>query len=358
MLIALATTLVRRMLTRKNRALWKSAPCLAAGNSMVYKPSEITSLHGEILAKIYTEAGLPAGCFNVVNGGPQVGSHLVSHPDIAKVSFTGQVSTGQKVAAVSSGSLKYVTMELGGKSPLIVLPDCPVDKAVDAAFMANFYSNGQICTNGTRVFVPQTMLSDFERVAKDRHIRDIHMGSPTDMKSNHGPLVSQMQLGKVREYIRHGIEKDKAQLLVGGLSTEIPRGLEGGYWVTPTVFTDCRDDMKIVQEEIFGPVMCVLPYTTVDEAVQRANATKLGLGAGVFSSSVSEAQKIAQKLQAGIVWVNTWGDTPAQMPVGGWKQSGIGVENGKMTLAEWTQNRSIFVNAAKEPLDIPFRSRL
>lgn len=167
-----------------------------------------------------------------------------------------------------------------------------------------------------------------------------------------------MQLDKVKGYIRHGTEQDKARLLTGGLSNPAPSGLKGGSWVAPTVFTDCHDDMKIVQEQIFGLFISILPYSSVDEAIQRANRSKLGLAAAVFSASVSEARNFARRLHAGIIWANAWGDSPAQMPVGGWKNSGIGVENGKMTLAEWTRDRSIFVNDGDEPLDMPFRSSL
>lgn len=325
-------------------ALWKSAPCLAAGNTMIYKPSEFTPLHGQILAEIYTEAGVPAGVFNIVNGAGDVGGYLTSHPGIAKVSFTGQVSTGKKVAGSASGNMKYVTMELGGKSPLIILPDSDLENAVDGAMMANFFSTGQVCTNGTRVFVHETMKGAFEKrlIEKMQYIRP---GDVWDMNTNFGPLVSGVHREKVLRYIKHGIEADRAKLLYGGLGQpEVPQGLEKGFWVKPTVFTDCTDSMKITQEEIFGPVLCILTYSTVDEVIRRANDTPLGLAAGVFTKDLNLAHKVIGKLEAGITWVNTWGESPAEMSVGGWKQSGMGVENGRRGIEAWVRNKSTLVD--------------
>ncbi|GAM40188.1 hypothetical protein TCE0_038r12335 [Talaromyces pinophilus] len=326
-------------------ALWKSAPCLAAGNTMVYKPSEFTSLHGETLAKIYTEAGLPAGVFNVVHGAGDVGAYLTAHPSVAKVSFTGQVATGKKVAGAAAGNMKYVTMELGGKSPLLVLPDADLEIAVDGAMMANFYSTGQVCTNGTRVFVPKNMKSAFERRLLEK-MQYVRAGPVMDPSTNFGPLVSRVHHQKVTDYIRHGIETDKATLLYGGPGqpTNLPRELRNGFWVQPTVFTDCTDNMKIVKEEIFGPVMSILTYDTIEEAVRRANATELGLAAGVFTSNLNLAHRIIDQLQAGITWVNSWGESPAEMSVGGWKQSGVGVENGRRGIEAWVRNKSTLVD--------------
>jgi betaine-aldehyde dehydrogenase len=328
-------------------ALWKSAPCLAAGNCMVYKPSEVTPLHGQILAEVYTEAGIPPGVFNIVNGGGEVGGYLTAHPDIAKVSFTGQVSTGQKVAASAAGGMKYVTMELGGKSPLIILDDCDLESAVDGAMMANFYSTGQVCTNGTRVFVPTSMKAAFEKrlLEKMEHVRTAS-GDVMSPASNFGPLVSEIHYEKVLSYIRHGIENDKATLLYGGADkpTDIEEASKKGFWVRPTVFTDCTDSMKIVTEEIFGPVLCILSYDTVDEVVTRANATALGLAAGVFTKNLNLAHTIIGKLEAGITWINTWGESPAEMSVGGWKLSGVGVENGRRGIEAWVRNKSTLVD--------------
>ncbi|KAF2712788.1 aldehyde dehydrogenase [Pleomassaria siparia CBS 279.74] len=334
-------------------ALWKSAPCLAAGNTMVYKPSEFTPLHSTLLAEIYAEAGVPPGVFNVVQGGGDVGAYLTTHPSIAKVSFTGQVSTGRKVAGSASSGLKYVTMELGGKSACIILPGADLEQAVDGAMMANFFSTGQVCTNGTRVFVPSALKSSFEQrlLEKMQHVR---AGDVLDPSTNFGPLVSKPHFDKVQSYIRHGIEQDKATLLYGGpgtpswLSSHPDATYTNGYWIQPTIFTGCTDSMKIVQEEIFGPVMTILTYDTVDEVVRRANDTQLGLAAGVFSKDLNLAHQVVGRLEAGITWVNTWGESPAEMSVGGWKMSGVGVENGKRGLEAWVRNKSTLVDMAGE----------
>lgn len=325
-------------------ALWKSAPCLAAGNTMVYKPSEFTPLHAQTLAEIYTEAGLPPGVFNVIQGAGEVGAFLTAHEHIAKISFTGQVSTGKKVAAAAGGGMKYTTMELGGKSPVLVLPDADVEQAVDGAMMANFFSTGQVCTNGTRVFIPNQMKASFEKILKEK-MKFVRPGDVMDPSTNFGPLVSKVHYNRVLDYIRHGLEVDKATLLCGGNEKPTPmEGMEQGFWVLPTVFTDCTDEMKIVQEEIFGPVMAILTYDELDEAVTRANSTPLGLAAGIFTKDLNLAHKVIARLDAGITWVNTWGESPAEMSVGGWKQSGLGVENGKKGLDAWVRNKSTLVD--------------
>lgn len=311
---------------------------------MVYKPSEFTPLHGQTLAEIYTEAGVPPGVFNVINGAGDIGAYLTSHPSVAKVSFTGQVSTGKKVAGSAAAGMKYVTMELGGKSPVIVLPDAHLENAVDGAMMANFFSSGQVCTNGTRVFIQKNMKQDFEKRLLEKMER-VRPGDLMDLNTNFGPLVSEVHYNKVSSYIRHGIEIDKAKLLYGGLEKpKAIKGLEHGYWIQPTIFTDCVDSMKIIQEEIFGPVLTILTYDTVEEAVTRANTTSMGLAAGVFTNDLNMAHKVIGKLEAGITWVNTWGESPAEMSVGGWKQSGVGVENGKKGLDAWVRNKSTLVD--------------
>lgn len=345
-------------------ALWKSAPCLAAGNTMVYKPSEITPLHATRLAEIYIEAGVPPGVFNVVHGdGPAVGQYLVAHPRVAKVSFTGQVSTGRAVASAAAQDMKYVTVELGGKSPLLILPDADLEMAVDGAMMANFFSSGQVCTNGTRVFVPDTMKTAFEkRLLAKMHL--IRMGNPRDVDTNFGPLVSNIHLRKVLAYIEHGKNVDKAKVLYNGISAHqntsklINGELGKGFWCPPIIFTDCTDNMKIAREEVFGPVMCILPYSTQNKSsnsstsglpsyiydlLVRANDTPLGLAAGVFTSDLNLAHRVIAGLEAGITWVNTWGESPAEMSVGGWKMSGMGVENGRKGIEAWVRNKSTLV---------------
>lgn len=325
-------------------AMWKAAPALAAGNAMIFKPSEITPSGALKLAEIFTEAGLPNGVFNVVQGDWRVGEALSMHPDIAKISFTGGVPTGKKVMAqAAQSSLKDVTMELGGKSPLIIAEDADLDLAADVAMMANFYSSGQVCTNGTRVFIPSSLKAAFEQKIVER-VQRIRVGDPLNEETNFGPLVGFAHMEKVLGYIAKGKEEG-ATLLVGGerLGGEFA---EGAY-VSPTVFTDCRDEMTICREEIFGPVMSILTYNSEEEAINRANQTEYGLAAGVVTPDLTRAHRIIGQLQAGICWLNAWGESPAQMPVGGYKQSGIGRENGVQTLMHYTQTKSIQVELAR-----------
>lgn len=338
-------------------ALWKSAPCLAAGNCMVYKPSEVTPLHANTLAEIYIEAGLPAGVFNVVYGdGINVGAPLVAHPGIAKVSFTGQVSTGSKVASEAAKGMKGITMELGGKSPLVILPDADVEDAADVAMAANFFSTGQVCTNGTRVFIPDTLLPRVEEALVKRCREGVRMGMPREEKTNFGPVVSAAHRDKVDMYIRHGKETDKARILYdGAVDAQKTKPTPGGFWVSPVIFTNCNDEMRVVREEIFGPVMCILPYKTqgktqdewLPELIRRANDTPMGLAAGVVASDLSLAQEVIRQLQAGITWINTWGESPAEMPVGGWKMSGVGVENGYEGIQAYMRTKSTLVQLGK-----------
>lgn len=326
-------------------ACWKAAPALAAGNAVVFKPSEVTPLTAMVLAEIFTEAGLPDGVFNVVHGAASVGQAITAHPQIAKVSFTGEVGTGKQVMSASaSSSLKDVTMELGGKSPLIVCRDADLDRAADAAMMANFYSSGQICTNGTRVFVDSTIKADFEARIIERVTR-IRAGDPLDPEVNFGPLVSFEHQARVLSYIELG-KQEGARLLVGGDRWD-QDAWGNGAWAAPTVFTDCTDHMRIVREEIFGPVMSILAFDDDQQAITRANDTLYGLAAGVFTESLNRAHRMIHQLEAGICWINTWGESPAEMPVGGYKQSGIGRENGIETLAHYTQTKSIQVEMGR-----------
>ncbi|UTW06275.1 betaine-aldehyde dehydrogenase [Pseudomonas benzenivorans] len=323
-------------------ALWKSAPALAAGNAMIFKPSEVTSLTTLKLAEIYTEAGLPDGVFNVLTGsGREVGQWLTDHPGIAKISFTGGTSTGKKVmASASSSTLKDVTMELGGKSPLIIFEDADLNRAADIAMMANFYSSGQVCTNGTRVFIPRALQARFEAKVLER-VKRIRLGNPQDAETNFGPLVSLSHMESVLEYIETG-RKEGARLLCGGQRVTDGEFANGAY-VAPTVFTDCRDEMTIVREEIFGPVMSILAYDSEEEVIRRANDTDYGLAAGLVTRDLARAHRVIHQLEAGICWINAWGESPAEMPVGGYKQSGVGRENGVATLEHYTQTKSVQV---------------
>ncbi|EJG1666831.1 betaine-aldehyde dehydrogenase [Vibrio parahaemolyticus] len=321
-------------------AMWKSAPALAAGNAMIFKPSEETPLTALKLAEIYSEAGLPDGVFNVVQGDYRVGQMLTAHPDIAKVSFTGESGTGKVVMGDSAKTLKQVTMELGGKSPLIVFDDAKLDDAVSAAMVANFYTQGEVCTNGTRVFVHESIYDDFVAQLKTR-TEKLVVGDPLDENTQIGALISKEHESKVLSAIE-GAKASGATLLTGGYKVT-DNGLQNGNFVAPTVFIDCDDSMSHVQQEIFGPVMSVLKFSEEAEVIERANDTDYGLAAGVFTQNLSRAHRVIHKIQAGICWVNAWGDSPAEMPVGGYKQSGIGRENGVETLKHYTQTKSVLV---------------
>ncbi|MGS0536350.1 betaine-aldehyde dehydrogenase [Pseudoalteromonas sp. SaAl2] len=322
-------------------ACWKSGPALAAGNALIFKPSEETPLGAIKLAEIFIEAGVPAGVFNVVQGAAEVGQWLTQSPDIEKVSFTGEVGTGKRVVASAAGSLKDVTMELGGKSPLLVFDDADISQAVSAAMLGNFYTQGEICTNCTRIYVHKNVYQQFIDELKTRTEQNIIAGDPMDPNVNLGALISKNHHELVMGYIDKGISEG-ATLLTGGKALQ-PDSAPNGYFVAPTVFTDCTDDMTIVKEEIFGPVMSVLVFDDEDDAIRRANDTHLGLAAGVFTKDIKRAHRVIHQLQAGICWINSYGNSPAEMPVGGYKQSGIGRENGIETLDHYTQTKSIYV---------------
>ncbi|WP_281556759.1 betaine-aldehyde dehydrogenase [Thalassomonas sp. RHCl1] len=331
-------------------ACWKSAPALACGNVMIFKPSEETPLGALKLAEIFAEAGLPDGVFNVVLGDGKVGAWLSHHEDIAKVSFTGEVGTGKKVMAAAAGNLKEVTMELGGKSPLVIFDDADVDNAVSAAMLGNFYTQGEICTNGTRVFVQKAIYPAFMEKLLKRTRENIIAGDPMMAETNFGALINKGHQQKVLDYINIGI-KEGATLACGGKALS-PENSPNGYFVAPTIFTDCHDDMTICREEIFGPVMSVLCFDDEDEVIKRANNTQLGLAAGVFTRDISRAHRVIHQLQAGICWINNYGASPAEMPVGGYKQSGLGRENGLATLDQYTQLKAVYVGLT--PLESPF----
>lgn len=327
-------------------ACWKSGPALAAGNAMIFKPSEETPLTALKLAEIYTQAGLPDGVFNVLQGDARTGQLITAHPGIAKVSFTGECGTGKKVMSSAAQTLKQVTMELGGKSPMIIFPDTAVDVAVSGAMLANFYTQGEVCTNGTRVFVHEDMMEAFKAELKERTEKMI-VGDPQDLDTQVGALISKDHMHKVLGFIDAAKEAG-ATLLCGGHQVT-GNGLDKGAFVAPTVFVDCTDDMPQVKEEIFGPVMSVLSFKDEEEVIARANDTKYGLAAGVFTKDFSRAHRVIAQLEAGICWINNWGASPAEMPVGGYKESGIGRENGVETLNHYTQVKSVYVTLEDIP---------
>ncbi|NND81322.1 MAG: betaine-aldehyde dehydrogenase [Gammaproteobacteria bacterium] len=328
-------------------AMWKSGPALACGNTMVFKPAEQTPLTALKLAEIYREAGLPDGVFNVVQGARETGSALVAHPDVAKVTLTGSVDTGKIVMADSARDLKKVTLELGGKSPILVFDDANFDNAVNAALAANFYSTGQVCSNGTRVFVQQGIYDRFvDEVGK--RTANIRVGDPFDMNTQMGPLVSEEQYTKVLGYLE-AARNSKARQLCGGDGKPDDAALANGYYVTPAVYADCSDDQPFVTDEVFGPLMSVLPFSTEEEAIERANSTHFGLSGAVFTADFSRGHRVANQIQAGIVWINDYNITPAEIPFGGYKQSGIGRENGLQAIEAYTQSKTIYSNLGDVP---------
>ena len=317
-------------------AAWKGAPALACGNAMVFKPSETTPLSALALAEILHEAGLPAGVYNVIQGMGTVGAALVTDPRVAKVSLTGSVPTGKKVYAAAAAEMKHVTMELGGKSPLVIFDDADLENAVSGAILANFYSSGQVCSNGTRVFVQKGIKDRFLKRLAER-LQSARIGDPLDPETTFGPMVSARQLGIVEGYIAQGLTEG-ARLVAGGRRIDRP-----GYWITPTVFADVTDDMTIAREEIFGPVMCVLDFETEDEAITRANATEFGLSAGVFTSDLARGHRVISQIDAGSCFINSYNDAPVEMPFGGSKMSGVGRENSRAAIEHYSQMKSVFV---------------
>ncbi len=324
-------------------ACWKGAPALAAGNAMVFKPSEVTPLGALKIAEILIEAGAPKGVYNVIQGDRETGPLLVSHPDVAKVSLTGSVPTGRKVAGAAASQLKHVTMELGGKSPLVVFDDADVDSAISGAMLGNFYSTGQVCSNGTRVFVHKAIKETFLTRLKAR-TEAIVIGDPQDEATQMGPMVSLAQREKVLSYIDKG-KAEGARLVTGG---GIPNSVTGeGFYIQPTVFADVTDDMTIAREEIFGPVMCVLDFEDEAEVIERANATEFGLSAGVFTADFSRAHRVVDQLEAGTLWINTYNLCPVEIPFGGSKQSGFGRENSAAALEHYSELKTVYVGMGK-----------
>ena len=326
-------------------AAWKAAPALACGNAMVFKPSETTPLCALKVAEILHAAGLPAGLFNVIQGLGDVGASLATDLRVDKVSLTGSLSTGRKVYAAAAEGMRNVTMELGGKSPLIIFDDANLEDAVSGAILANFYSSGQICSNGTRVFVQKGIKAAFLSRLMERVGKAI-LGDPMDEATNFGPMVSQRQRDIVEDFISKGKEEG-ARLICGGKRLDQP-----GFWITPVIFSDVTDNMSIAREEIFGPVLSVLDFEDEAEVLIRANETQYGLAAGVFTLNLTRAHRMVKALEAGTCYINTYNDAPVEAPFGGTKLSGVGRENSKAAINHYSQLKSVYVRMSK--LEAPY----
>jgi len=315
----------------------KLATAIAAGSTAVIKPSEMSARQTQVLVEAMHEAGLPAGVFNIVNGrGEVVGAELTRSKDVAKITFTGSTAVGKAIARGAADTLKRVTLELGGKSPNIILDDADLTKAIPLAIMAGFANNGQACIAGTRLLVPESRMDEIRKLVKAT-VERVKVGNPADEDTAIGPMVSKKQYERVQSYIRLGIEAG-AELLTGGEGH--PAGLEAGNFVKPTVFTGVTNDMRIAREEIFGPVLSIITYRTEEEAVVIANDTDYGLQAYVSSADTERANRVASQIMAGRVQVNSFKHDP-QAPFGGFKQSGIGREYGVYGLEEYVEPKTI-----------------
>jgi len=323
-------------------AIWKIGPALAAGNTVVLKPSELTPVTAMELAKILHETGFPKGVVNIIPGfGNDVGEELVKNPMVDKISFTGSTAVGKRVMANASATLKKCTLECGGKSANIVLDDADLGLAVDGAIYAIFYHSGQCCEAGTRLFLPEKLYDEFMRRMIQK-TRKLNLGNPRDPTTGLGPLVSQKQQQRVLDYIDIG-KREGANIAVGGGIPTDP-ALAKGFFVEPTLFVGVQNTMRIAQEEIFGPVLAIMKYRTVDEAIAMANDSIYGLGGGVWSRDNEKAMQVARRLRAGTVWINEWHLISEKAPFGGYKQSGIGREFGIEGLKEYTEAKHLHID--------------
>nr|WP_230088088.1 aldehyde dehydrogenase family protein [Alicyclobacillus mali (ex Roth et al. 2021)] len=319
-------------------ACWKIGAALAMGCTVVLKPAEQTPLSALYLAKLIQEAGFPAGVVNVVPGfGETAGQALVEHPDVNKIAFTGSTEVGKLIMRNAAATLKRVTLELGGKSPNIILPDADMSRAIPGAFLGIMFNQGQVCCAGSRLFVQKkaydNVVADLVSLAQN-----IRQGPGLDQGTEMGPLVSDEQEKRVLGYIEKGVEEG-AEVLVGG-----GKATDRGYFVQPTIFANVRDDMTIAREEIFGPVVAAMPFEDLDEVIARANDTEYGLAAGVWTENIRNAHYIASKLRAGTVWVNCYNVFDAAAPFGGYKQSGIGREMGSYALNNYTEVKDVWIS--------------
>ncbi|MGD9536347.1 MAG: aldehyde dehydrogenase family protein [Alphaproteobacteria bacterium] len=322
-------------------SVWKIGPALATGCTVVLKPAEEAPLTPLRLGELCLEAGVPPGVVNVVPGyGETAGAALAAHPDVDKVAFTGSHLTGQKIVQASAGNLKRVSLELGGKSPDVVFADADLDAAVPGASMAVFANSGQICSAGTRLFVERRIYDEFTARVAD-YGKSLRVGNSADSETQIGPLVSAEQLERVTTYLAIGHQEGARTLSGGARLTE--GDMAKGYFVPPTVFADVRDDMRIAQDEIFGPVISAIPFTDIDEVIARANATDYGLGSGLWTRDVTKAHQLARGIRAGSVWINCYQAMDPAVPFGGYKMSGYGRESGKQHVEEYLNVKSVWI---------------
>lgn len=321
-------------------ACWKAAPALMMGNVMIYKPAELTPATTLALARIFIQAGMPPGVFNVILGDGDIAKALIERHEIAKISFTGSVATGKSIMRQAAEHLVPVTLELGGKSPLIIFDDADVAEAITGSMLANFYTQGEICSNGTRVYVARALYPRFIAGLQAR-VAQFALGDPFAPQTQIGAMISEQHMQRVLGYIQQGIAEG-AHLLCGG-ERETNSACAEGYYVQPTILVCDHDNLCVVQEEIFGPVMSVLIFDDEAEVIQRANDSAYGLAAGIFTRDIKRAHRVAQQLQAGVCWINNYNVTPVGMPFGGVKHSGFGRENALITLQQYTQLKSIYV---------------
>ncbi len=330
-------------------AAWKLAPALAAGNTVVLKPAEQTPVTAMELGKLIQEAGFPDGVVNIVPGyGETAGAALAAHPDVDKVAFTGSTEVGKIIARAATDNLKKVSLELGGKAPNIVFADADIDQAINGAMMGIFFNQGQVCCAGSRLFLHESVKDEFLDRFKSK-AEQIKVGDPTDMATQMGPQVSEEQLARIKGYcdIATG---EGATVLSGGGSPQLEEKFSKGFFFQPTIFSEVKNEMRVAQEEIFGPVTSVITFDDEDDLIRQANATIYGLSAGIWTKDITRAHRFARAIKAGTVWINTFNMMNAASPFGGYKQSGYGREMGKHALELYTQTKSVWVDLSGKPI--------
>jgi acyl-CoA reductase-like NAD-dependent aldehyde dehydrogenase len=330
-------------------AAWKLAPALAAGNTIVLKPAEQTPVGAMELAKLIQEAGFPEGVVNIVPGyGETAGAALAAHPGIDKIAFTGSTEVGKLIAKTAAENLTKVSLELGGKAPNIVFADSDLDQAVAGAMMGIFYNQGQVCCAGSRLFVEESVKDEFVSKLSEKAGK-IVVGDPADKATQMGPQVSAEQLNRIRGYVDIA-RSEGAAVVAGGASPRLEGSLGGGYFFTPTIFDEVKNNMRVAQEEIFGPVASVITFKDEDDLIKQANDTIYGLSAGIWTRDITRAHRFAREIKAGVIWINTFNMFNAASPFGGYKQSGYGREMGRHALELYTQVKSVWVDLSGRPI--------